>query len=88
MRRSKANWFGYILCRNCLLKHIIEGKIEGRIAVKGRRRRRSKQRLDDLNETRRYCILKQDAIHRHLWRACCGTACGPVVTETTGRWHE
>ena len=26
----KANWVGHILCRNCLLKHIIKRKIERR----------------------------------------------------------
>ena len=26
----KANWIGHILRWNCLLKHIIKGKIEGR----------------------------------------------------------
>jgi hypothetical protein len=26
--RRKANWNNHILCRNCLLKHIIEGKIK------------------------------------------------------------
>jgi len=31
VRRRKANWIGHILRRNCLLKHVIEGKIEGRI---------------------------------------------------------
>ena len=25
----KANWIGYILCRNCLLQGVIEGKIKG-----------------------------------------------------------
>jgi hypothetical protein len=30
-KRRKANWIGHILRRNCLLKHVIEGKIEGRI---------------------------------------------------------
>jgi hypothetical protein len=35
----KANWIGIILRRNCLLKHVIEGKIEGRIEVTGRRGR-------------------------------------------------
>jgi hypothetical protein len=29
IRRRKANWIGHILHRNCLLKHIIEGKIRG-----------------------------------------------------------
>jgi hypothetical protein len=25
----KAEWIGHILHRNCLLKHVIEGKVEG-----------------------------------------------------------
>jgi len=28
MKIRKANWIGHILCRNCLLKHVIEGRIE------------------------------------------------------------
>jgi hypothetical protein len=28
--RRKANWIGHNLRGNCLLKHVIEGKIEGR----------------------------------------------------------
>ena len=31
VKRRKANWIGHILCRNCLLKHVIEVKIEGGI---------------------------------------------------------
>jgi len=42
------------LCRNCLLKHVIEGKIEGRIGVTGRRGRGRKQPPDDLKETGGY----------------------------------
>jgi hypothetical protein len=29
IKRRKANWIGHTLRRNCLLKHGIEGKIEG-----------------------------------------------------------
>jgi hypothetical protein len=50
IQRKKANWIGHILRRNCLLKHVIEGKIE----VTGRRIRRRKQLLDDLKEQRGY----------------------------------
>jgi hypothetical protein len=32
-----------ILCRECLLKHVIDEKLEGDIKVMGRRERRSKQ---------------------------------------------
>jgi replicative superfamily II helicase len=28
IKRRKANWIGHMLCRNCLLKHVIEGKRE------------------------------------------------------------
>jgi hypothetical protein len=52
IKRRKANWIGHILRRNGLLKHVIEGKIEGRIEVTGRLGRRRKQLLDDLKETR------------------------------------
>jgi hypothetical protein len=58
IKRRKANWIGHILRRNCLLKHVIEGKIEGRLDVTGRRKRRRKQILDDMNEKRGYWKLK------------------------------
>jgi hypothetical protein len=29
--KRKANWIGHILCRNCLLQQVIEGKTKGRI---------------------------------------------------------
>jgi hypothetical protein len=37
--RRKANWNNHILRRNCFLKHVIYGKVEGRIDVTGRRGR-------------------------------------------------
>ena len=37
IKRRKANWIAHILRRNCLLKHVIEGKLEGRIEMMGRR---------------------------------------------------
>jgi hypothetical protein len=46
------------LHRNLLLKHVIEGKIEGRIEVTGRRARRRKKLLDDLKEKRGYWKLE------------------------------
>lgn len=36
IKRRKGQWLGHILYRNYLLNHVIEGKIE----VRGRRRRR------------------------------------------------
>jgi hypothetical protein len=40
------------LHRNCLLKHVIEGKLVGKIEVAGRQGRRYKHLLDDLKEKR------------------------------------
>jgi hypothetical protein len=44
----------HILLRNCLLKHITEGNIHGRIEMTGRRRRsgRRKQLVDEVKETK------------------------------------
>jgi hypothetical protein len=48
IKRRKANRIGHNLRRNCLLKNVIEGKMEGRIDVMGRRQRRHTQLQDDL----------------------------------------
>ena len=61
-RGKKANKIGHILGRNCVLKHIIEEKIEGRIGVTGRRGRRRKQLPEDLKERRGYWKLKGEAL--------------------------
>jgi hypothetical protein len=47
-KRRRAKWIGHVLRRNCFLKHVIGEKIEGT----GRKERRYKQLLDELNETR------------------------------------
>ena len=48
--------------RNCLIKHVIEGKIEERIEVTGRRGRRRKRRLDDIKEMKESWKFKEDAL--------------------------
>jgi hypothetical protein len=47
------------LRRNCLLQRGIEGKIQGRIEVTGRRGRRRRKLLDDIKEMRGYFHLKE-----------------------------
>jgi hypothetical protein len=83
IKRRKANWIGHILRRNCLLKHVIEGKLEGRIEMTGRSGRRCKQLLDDLKEKKRYWKLKEEALDRTLWRTRFGRGYGPVVRQNT-----
>jgi hypothetical protein len=58
----KANWIGH--GRNCLLNHVIEGKIKGSVGVTGRRRRRRKPLLDKLKEKTGYWRLKEEALDR------------------------
>jgi len=79
----KGNWIGHILGRNCLLKHIMELKKEGRINVTGGRERRCKKLLDDLKEKRGYWKLKQETLDRTVWRTGFGRGCGPVVIQTS-----
>jgi hypothetical protein len=68
IKRRMVNWIGHILRRNCLIKHVIEGMIEGRVEVTGRRGRRLKQLLDDLKEMRGQWKLNEDALDPTLWR--------------------
>ena len=69
--------------RNCLLKHIIEEKIDGGMEVTGSQGIRRKQLLDDLKETRVYWKLKDEAVDYTLWRTRFGIGYGPVVRQTT-----
>jgi hypothetical protein len=54
------------LCRNCLLKLFIQGKMKEE--VKGRPGRRNKQLPDYAKEKRRYWKSKEEAIDRTLDR--------------------
>ena len=47
IKRRKANCVSHILCRNCLLKHVIQRNTERRMGVTGKRGRMRKQLLDD-----------------------------------------
>jgi len=73
----------HILHRNCLLTHVIEGRIEGRVEVTKIRGRRRKQLLDDLTEKGGYWKLKGEALDRTVWRTGFGRGCGHVVRQTT-----
>jgi len=82
--KRKANWIGHILCRNCLLQRVTEGKIKGGgIEVSGRRGRRGRKLLDGLKERRGYSHLKEEVLDRTMWRAQFGRGFGPVTRQTT-----
>jgi hypothetical protein len=79
IRKRKANLIGHILRRNCLLKEVIEGKIQGQKEVTRRRGRRRKKLLDDFGNRRGYSNLKEEALDRVKWRNRFGRGCGPIV---------
>jgi hypothetical protein len=86
--KRKANWIGHILRRNCLLQHVIEGKIKGGIEVTGRRERWRRKLLDDLKERREYSYLKDEALDRTMWRARFGRGFGPDLSQTANWMTE
>jgi hypothetical protein len=67
IKRKKANSTGHISRKNCLIKHVIEGNLEGRVEVTGDGERRRKQLLDDLKKTTEYRKLKQETLDGTLW---------------------
>jgi hypothetical protein len=56
--KRKANWIGRILSRKCLLRQVIEIKINGGLEVAGRQGRRRRKLLDDLKKGRGYSHMK------------------------------
>jgi hypothetical protein len=82
-KKRKANLIGHTFRRNCLVKHVIERNIEGKIEVRGKRGGRRKQLTDDLKETRGYCNLKEEALDRTLRRTGLVKGRGPLVRQST-----
>jgi hypothetical protein len=80
VRFGKANF--HILRRNCLLRHVIDGKLREGIEVTGRRGRRHRKLLDELKERRGYSHLKKEALDRTMWSSSFGRGFGPVVRQT------
>jgi hypothetical protein len=71
--KRKAKSIGHILCRNCLLQQVIEGKVKVVIEMTGRQGRRRRKLLDEPKERRGYLHLREEALDRHyveksLWK--------------------
>jgi hypothetical protein len=80
INRRHANWIRHILCRNCLLKHVTDGRTE----VTGKRGRRCKQLLYEFKEMGGYWKLTEEAPERRrrLW-TCRKTNYMMMTTTTT-----
>jgi hypothetical protein len=75
-KKIEANFIGHIFHMNCLLKRIIEGKMEGGIEMSGRQGRRLTQLVDILKE-KSYCWeFKERACDCCVWRTRCRRGCG------------
>jgi len=83
INKGKASWIGHLLCRNRLLRRVIEGKIKEGIEVTGRRGRRRRKLLDDRKEKGGYFHLKEEALDRTKCRTRFGRGFGPVVRQAT-----
>jgi hypothetical protein len=70
----------YIWRRNCLLQH---GKIEGIIDVMERQRRRRKEQLNGVKETREYWKLEGEALDCPLWSNSFIRGYGCLLRQTT-----
>ena len=70
VKRRRANWIGHRMRRNCLLNTWLKEKIQRRIEVTKKWRRRRKQLLNDLKETKRFCKLAVEALD--CWFALSG----------------
>ena len=68
IQREKAKRIGHTLRTYCLLKGVIENKIEVRTEVKGRRWTKRKQLLNDLREKRGYRRLKHGSARSHCMK--------------------
>jgi len=69
----ETNWTGHILRKNCILKLVIEGNIEGTIEVKGRGGIRRKQLRDEVTKGKTYWNLEEEALDRTVWRTHFGS---------------
>ena len=78
IKRRKANWVGYVVRRNGLLKHVMKGKTYGTV----RRGKRRKGLPDHAKKTRKLKLdLKSEALDRTLWGTGFKRGYGPVVRQ-------
>jgi hypothetical protein len=75
IKRRKANWIGHILRRDCLLKHVTEGRIE----VKGRRGRILSSYWMALKKGE----SKEEALGGAVWGTRFGNSYRPVARQST-----
>jgi hypothetical protein len=71
-KKRNTKRIGHFLHKKCLLKHVIEGKTEGRIEVTGRRGRRRKMTLRKRDHAGSHSV--ENSLWKRLW-TCRKTDC-------------
>ena len=71
--------------RNCLLKHVIVGKTEGKIEVKRGRGKRRRHTVDDLKKMLGYWKMKDEELGSALWRSRFRGGRGHVLKHSKGK---
>jgi len=82
-KEGELDWLR--LVQGCLLKHVSGGKVEGKLEMRERRGRRSKQLLNYLKKSRRSWELKEITLDSTLWRIRFGRDYGLVGRQTAER---
>jgi len=65
MKRRKANCTDHILHRNCLLKHVAKGKIEGKVEVMVRGKIRTKREGAEIQKTK---STRWHSVENYPWK--------------------
>jgi predicted metal-dependent hydrolase len=71
IKRRKTKWVGHILRRNCLLKHVTGGNIEGVKEEMKKTREEMKAAKDDVKKARSL-NLEDEALDRNNWKTSSG----------------
>jgi len=74
-----------MLRTDCLLKRIVEGKIVGRVEVTARKGRTSAGWNKGI---RSYGPMKEEIIHRTVWRTGCRRGCGLSEERLRNGWMD
>jgi len=83
---KNLNWIGHILRWNCVLKDVVERKVELNTEGTWRQGRRRKQLLDGFKETIKYWSLRETTLDRTFKRTHLGRNHGPVASRLRNEW--
>ena len=81
IKKGKSKWVSHNLCRNCLVRHAIEGEIKGWEDEEENLR----YYWMTLKETKKYCIWKKNVLDGIMWITRFERGYGSVARQTGHR---